>query len=194
MKRAATIALVAIFALTGCTANDGVAGAYGDGTNKGYVTGEGYTSYDADARVDGADWESTTDTGEAISSDDFAGEVVVLNFWYAACAPCRTEAPLLESLSTKYADKGVQFIGVNVRDQAESSANFAKKFGVSYPSVIDVDNGNVQFAFASSIPANATPTTLVIDKQGRVAARISGELDGTSLLDTFISDALAEDS
>jgi thiol-disulfide isomerase/thioredoxin len=194
MKRVAAIALVAVFALAGCSANDGVAGAYGDGTNKGYVTGDGYTSYDVGSRLDAGTWTSVTDTGEPISSDDFTGEVLVLNFWYAACAPCRTEAPLLESLSAKYAGDGVQFVGVNVRDQAENSLNFSKEFGVNYPSVIDTDDGNVQFAFASSIPANATPTTLVIDKQGRVAARISGELDGTSLLDTFISDALAEDS
>jgi thiol-disulfide isomerase/thioredoxin len=194
VTRFAVLAVAAALALTGCTSADGVAGPYGDGTDQGYVSGDGYTTFNADARAAAASWDSETDTGEPVASADFAGQVVVLNFWYAACAPCRTEAPILEALNAKYADDDVQFLGVNVRDKADSSLAFSKKFGVSYPSVLDADNGNIQFAFASTVPANATPTTLVIDRDGRVAARISGELDGQSLLNTFISDTLAEGS
>lgn len=187
-KKLALVALV--LALAGCSSTDGVAGvATGDAN---YNTGKAYTNYLEPDRADIDPWTSTTDTGETVTSDDFDGQVVVLNFWYAACAPCRTEAPVLQELSTKFADQGVQFYGVNVRDKADSAAGFTKENGVTYPSLIDADTGNIQFAYASASPVTATPTTLVIDRHGRVAARILGELDGPSLLDTFISDTLAE--
>lgn len=187
MKRLAAVALVLV--LAGCSSTGGLDDGTVDGAN--YNT-DAFTTYAVDDRAAVDEWESVTDTGETVSSDDYAGKVVVLNFWYAACAPCRTEAPLLEKLSTSYADKDVQFIGVNVRDKAEFASTFTREFGVSYPTLLDSDTGNIQFAYASASPVTATPTTLVIDRSGRVAARILGELDGPSLLDTFISDTLAE--
>jgi thiol-disulfide isomerase/thioredoxin len=184
------LAFIVVLALAGCSSSDGVASV--DTGDANYNTGKSYTNYLSQDRSDVDTWTSETDTGDVVTSDDLIGDVVVLNFWYAACAPCRTEAPVLESLAQKYADQGVQFYGVNVRDKADTAAGFTKEFGVSYPSLIDADTGTVQFAYASASPVTATPTTLVIDKNGRVAARILGELDGTSLLDTFISDTLAE--
>jgi len=195
VKRLAFVAAVTVaIALAGCSASDGIADKYGDKTDKGYLTGEGWNSYPADTRTDAVSYESETDEGAPVSSKDYLGEVVVINFWYAACVPCRVEAPILESLNTEYADQGVQVLGVNTRDSADTAKGFAEKFGVSYPSLLDVDSGNVLFAFAGVVPANATPTTLVIDKKGRVAARISGQLDGRGLLDGFIKEALAEDA
>jgi thiol-disulfide isomerase/thioredoxin len=188
VKKLALVVLV--LALAGCSASDGVASV--DTGDANYNTGKSYTNYLSQDRVDVDIWTSETDTGDVVSSDDLAGKVVVLNFWYAACAPCRTEAPVLESVAKKYADQNVQFYGVNVRDKANTAAAFMKEFDVSYPSLIDADIGTVQFAYASASPVTATPTTLVIDRSGRVAARILGELDGASLLDTFISDTLAE--
>ena len=188
MKKLALVVLV--LALAGCSSSDGVANV--DTGDANYNTGKSYTNYLSQDRSDIDTWTSETDTGDVVTSDDLVGDVVVLNFWYAACAPCRTEAPLLESLSTSYADKNVQFLGVNVRDKAEFASTFTREFGVSYPTLLDSDTGNIQFAYASASPVTATPTTLVIDRNGRVAARILGELDGTSLLSTFIDDTLAE--
>jgi peroxiredoxin len=80
---------------------------------------------------------------------------------------------------------------VNVRDQAPQAAAFAKKYGITYPSIVDVD-GSAQLAFSGKVPPNAVPTTLVLDKEGRVASRILGQLQEASILSTLVGDTLAE--
>lgn len=196
MKRALFSAAAAVAVLTllaGCS-NDPLADQYSAGTTKNYISGQGTISEiepaDREAPVEFA---GDTDTGESVASDDYAGQVLVLNFWYAGCPPCRVEAPDLEQLNTAFAGEGVSFLGVNVRDQAAQSLSFADEFGITYPSVMDADEGNLLLAFSGTVAPNAVPTTLVIDKQGRVAARILGGIDGVSNLRTLINDTLAED-
>jgi thiol-disulfide isomerase/thioredoxin len=188
----ATTFVAASLVLTGCSSSDALSKTYKEGTNQNYISGTGIDTYAESSRKSPVAFSSTTDTGKKVSSKDYAGKVLVINFWYAGCAPCRLEAPMLESLATKYAGKDVEFLGVNVRDQAVTSRNFAKDHDITYPSVIDSNDGNMLLAFAGKVPANAVPTTLVIDEKGRVAARILGELDSTSILNTFISDTLSE--
>ncbi|WP_375294460.1 TlpA family protein disulfide reductase, partial [Microbacterium sp.] len=77
-------------------------------------------------------------------------------------------------------------------DQADQSRSFAEKWGVSYPSVIDANDGDVKLAFAAVSPISATPVTLVLDKQGRVAASIIGAIDSPSILATLVKDTLEE--
>lgn len=188
---AGVVALVA----TGCSTADDLATQYGNGTTENYISGNGtVTEIAPEDRTDPVAFTAETDAGETVSRSDHDGEVVVLNFWYAACPPCRLEAPELEKLNKSYADKGVEFLGVNVRDQADTSLAFARTFDVTYPSVVDANDGAVQLALAGTIAPNAVPTTIVLDKQGRIAARILGGLDGPSILDTLISDTLAETS
>lgn len=117
-----------------------------------------------------------------------------MNFWYAGCAPCRAEAPQLEALWEKYRDQGVGFIGVNVRDQAGTARAFSKAYGITYPSILDVNDGNAQLAFSGTVAPNAVPTTVVLDREGRVASRILGQLQDESILDTLIVSTLAEDA
>lgn len=192
--RALAGAAVVGLALTGCvTQNDDLAANFGDGTTENYISGSGtVTEIAPDDRGDPVDFTSETDTGDTLSRSDYEGDVVVLNFWYAGCPPCRAEAPDLEQISQDYADQDVQFVGVNVRDQAGTSLAFARTFGVSYPSVVDTNDGVVQLALAGTIAPNSVPTTIVLDQQGRIAARILGGLDGPSILDTLVSDTLAE--
>lgn len=130
--------------------------------------------------------------GTTADSNDWLGSVVVVNFWYAACPPCRAEAPDLEALYEQFAADGVVFIGVNVRDGADTATAFADKFGVTYPSIIDANEGSVQLAFAGQIAPNAVPTTIVLDREGRAAARIVGRIPSRTTLATLIEDALAE--
>ena len=191
---ALAVATVTAALLAGCTGQaDDLAQQYGDGTTQNYLSGTGaVTEVAADDRGEPIDFEGTTDEGDEFSRADHEGEVVVLNFWYAACPPCRAEAPALEEVATTYADQGVQFVGVNVRDQADTARAFARTFDVSYPSIVDADEGRVQLALAGTIAPNSVPTTIVLDKEGRVAARILGGLDGTSILDTLVRDTLAE--
>lgn len=195
MKRvlfSAAAAVVALTLLAGCS-SDPLADQYSAGTTKNYISGEGTISeIKAADRGEPVSFESVTDSGDDVSSDDYAGKVLVLNFWYAGCPPCRVEAPELEEVNQAFQGQDVAFLGVNVRDQAAQSLSFAETLGVTYPSVIDADNGNLLLAFAGTVAPNAVPTTLVIDKEGRVAARFLGAIDGPSSLRTIINDTLAE--
>jgi thiol-disulfide isomerase/thioredoxin len=195
VKRALLSAAAAVAALTllaGCS-SDPLAEQYSAGTTKNYISGEGTISeIKAADRGEPISFESVTDSGVDVSSDDYAGKVLVLNFWYAGCPPCRVEAPELEEVNQAFQGQDVAFLGVNVRDQAAQSLSFAETLGVTYPSVMDADNGNLLLAFAGTVAPNAVPTTLVIDKQGRVAARFLGAIDGPSSLRTIINDTLAE--
>ena len=120
------------------------------------------------------------------------GEVVVLNVWASWCPPCRKEAPALQAVSTELADQGVQFVGVNVRDNPTDARAFEQEFGLTYPSVIDT-NSALLLAFRDTLPPSAIPSTLVIDREGRVAARVLDEVTETSLRD-LVGDIAAEDA
>jgi thiol-disulfide isomerase/thioredoxin len=137
-------------------------------------------------------FSGTLDTGGTANSTDWQGSVVVVNFWYAACPPCRAEAPDLEALYKKYSPKGVVFVGVKVRDTTPTARSFAKNFGISYPSIMDNAGGAVQLAFHGRIAPNAVPTTIVLDRQGRAASRILGRIPSQLTLGTLIDAALAE--
>jgi len=135
-----------------------------------------------------------SDSGKTVTNEDYAGQVLVVNFWYAACGPCIVEAPRLEKSYEDLKGEDVSFLGINTYDQAPTAASFAKDNGISYPSLLAVDDSKLKLSFASATPLTATPTTLVLDKQGRVAARIVGELGDASILTTLVRDALKEGS
>ena len=189
------IALVGATVLTGCTANDDLADQYREGTGQGYISGDGAYTVIAEAdRGEPVTFSGEIESGDSVSSDDYLGDVLVVNFWYAGCPPCRLEAPDLEALAQQFAPDGVSFLGVNIHDQAPTAMSFAEEFGVTYPSILDVNDGSVRLAFAGQVAPTATPTTLVLDQQGRVAARISGLVSEPSVLRSMITDVLAEDS
>ena len=189
---AGAFAVVLVLSLTAC-GTDPVAQQYLDGDGKGYISADGAVEeIPVDERGEPVEFSGITEDGVEFDSSDIAGDVTVVNFWYAGCAPCRVEAEDLEAVWQKYSDDDVSFVGVNIYDQADTAKSFAKTYGVTYPSLIDVDSGAAKLAFASVTPIQATPTTLVLDKQGRVAARIIGQLDGPSILSTLVGDALAE--
>ena len=106
------------------------------------------------------------------------GGIVVVNVWASWCAPCRAEAPTLAALSNKY--QGTVFVGVLTRDSEVAARAFQKRFNLPYPTLVD---DSVLLGFRDSLSANAIPSTIVIDKKGRVAARISGEITVASLSD-----------
>lgn len=179
-------------ALSGC-ANDDLAKQYASGDGKNYIAGSGVVEVRAADRQKPVDFAGTTEDGSTFSSAAHRGDVVVVNFWYASCPPCRAEARDLQKARSTFASQGVVFIGVNTRDTADSTKAFDAKFGVTYPSILDVDGGAVQLAFSGSMRPNSTPTTFVLDKQGRIAAQINGGIDvQPSTLDTLIRSALAE--
>ena len=190
MKRLILIGLVAAVALTGCT-QDKLADQYASGSGQGYVSGDGANTEIAPASRDAAiTFDGKDQSGKAISSDDYAGKVYVVNFWYAACPPCRAEAADLKTLSDKYAD--VPFLGVNISDTADVAKTFETKYGLEYPSILDAQTAAVQLAFSGAVAPNAVPSTLVIDREGRVAARISGLIRDPIILSGMIDRVVAE--
>lgn len=190
--RRSSVVLVLALALSGC-ASDPLAAQYRAGSGKNYIAGDGtVTEIAAEERNAPIEFSGTLESGATVRSADYRGRVLVVNFWYAGCAPCRAEAPDLQALWTKYQNRGVAFLGVNIRDQAATALTFSNTFGITYPSVIDADNGAVQLAFSGVVAPNAVPTTLVVDQDGRVAARVLGRISNASILDALIKTALEE--
>jgi peroxiredoxin len=104
--------------------------------------------------------------------DSMRGQVVVLNYWASWCNPCRTETPGLERTYTATKADGVAFVGIDVKDEKSSAASFVKQHSVSYPIVFDeIAKTAVQLG---KVPTFALPSTVVIDRQGKVAAVYSG--------------------
>ncbi|MCT1375925.1 TlpA family protein disulfide reductase [Microbacterium sp. p3-SID337] len=193
MRHAVLASIPVLLLLAGCASNDSLSQQYRDGNEKGFIAGDfQVVEIPQDERGEPVTFEGVTETEEEVASDDYRGDVLVVNFWYAACGPCIVEAPYLEQVWQDYRDDGVAFLGVNTYDQPATALSFAKDNGVTYPSVIDVNDGKVKLAFAQVTPIQATPTTLVIDRSGRVAARVIGQLDSASILATLVEDVLEE--
>lgn len=188
------VALVAASALllTGCT-SDPLAEQFREGSGKNYIAGDGTISEFAESqRGEAIEFSGETTDGGTFDSADVLGDVTVVNFWYAGCAPCRAEAPILDGVSQEFEGEGVSFVGVNVRDQPGTAASFEEAYGVTYPSILDVESGTAQLAFAGPVPPAAVPTTIVLDQEGRVAARVLGQLTEESILESIIDGLLAE--
>jgi thiol-disulfide isomerase/thioredoxin len=176
-KLAALLALGALVA--GCSG----AGAADQGAGEtGYVSGSGtVTTIPPGDREPAPPLAGKTLDGERIALSDYAGTVVVLNVWGSWCPPCRKEAPDLAEAAKSLAPKGVAFLGVNTRDATPEPAKaFVRRFDVSYPSVFDPD-GQQLLGFRETLPPKAIPSTLVIDTDGRVAARVVGAVSRTTV-------------
>lgn len=187
VRRRMLLSVAAVAAALGTAACSG--GSNGT-PGAGYVSGDGVVEvFATDERQEAPDFEGSTVDGEQWTSTDVEGRVMLVNFWYASCPPCRVEAPILASLDATYPD--VEFIGVNVRDGAPSARTFDEEFGIEYPSLLDADDGSVQLAFAGSVTPTAVPTTLVIGSDGTIAARISGAIPDEGVVAAILEDELA---
>lgn len=129
------------------------------------------------------DFSGPTVDGSTFRSTAMRGHVLVVNFWYAACGPCNGEAKTLTALADRFESDGVRFVGINIRDGAGDAAGFERKYATPYPSVLDQANGGAaRLAFqASGQPPSAVPSTLVLDRDGRLVSRILGQVDESTL-------------
>jgi thiol-disulfide isomerase/thioredoxin len=177
---AATVALL----LAGCSttgADEPTRGA----DQQGYVgSGGALTRIEPDRRQPGPtlSGKQLGADDKTVSTADYAGKVVVLNVWGSWCTPCRQEAEGLQaaSVATK-AD--AQFVGINTRDFSEAApVAFLRTRGVTYPSIFD-PSGQTLLQLAGQVPPAAIPSTLVLDRQGRVAIRVLGQVSENTLTD-----------
>ena len=152
----------------------------GGGTSssqESFVSGNGAVTYiQPEKRV-----EAPALSGMTLSGTNYTysvGKVAVVNVWASWCSPCRAEAPTLVALANKYTE--VAFIGILTRDNPATAEAFQRRFSLPYPTLID---DSLLIGFKGSLPANAIPSTVLIDKAGRVAARISGIVTVASLTD-----------
>ncbi len=164
MRRVLAISLV--FLLTACSNG----GSEFQTNEQSFISGNGIvTTINEDARQ-----VAPVITGPLLGGGEFSaksGKVQVMNVWASWCSPCRAEAPALQDLSEAHPE--AQFVGVLTRDNLVSAKAFVERFEITYPTITD---DAILAKFTGQLSVNAIPTTLLIDKKGRVAARISGEI------------------
>jgi peroxiredoxin len=172
-------ALVGALVLTGCATgtdavdvNNGGEFRFVQGTPAGEVI-------PPDERASAPDFSGTLLDGREFDSGELDGGVAVLNFWGSWCAPCRVESPQFQEVYAEVRDQGVQFLGVNVKDTDQLARAFEDSFGIEFPS-LDDPRGEVALAFRD-YPANAIPSTIMLDAQGRVAAVYTGAVEQDDL-------------
>jgi thiol-disulfide isomerase/thioredoxin len=163
------VTAVAALALSAC-GSGGTSGGSGD---THFITGsDGIATVKKGERKPAPDLSGKTIDGKQLDLASYKGKVVVLNVWGSWCAPCRAEAPNLVKVAQDTAAKGVQFVGINTRDTSSQPAvQFEKNFGVPYPSLYD-PTGRLMLRFKKgTLNPQLIPTTIVVDRDGNIAAR-----------------------
>jgi peroxiredoxin len=190
MKRGLILAAAALVALSACS--DGQVQRSNDGNQQGYISGSGsVTIVEKEDREPVPDFSRPLLDGGEFTLAEAVGDVVVLNIWGSWCPPCRKEAPELQAVYEAVKDQGVQFIGINIRDTEVAARNYEDEFGITYPSVFDPKSEVVLETFRETLPPNAIPSTLIIDRDGLLAVRIMGPISEGSLR-AMVDDVLAE--
>jgi peroxiredoxin len=173
IRIASGVALLAMTSvlISGCSDAKNTASA---GSETNFVAGDGSIEVVAvEKRVPAPDFTLPTLSGADFTLSKQLGKVVVMNVWASWCAPCRAEAPALQDVWKKSDQKKVQFVGLDTRDSDTAAQNFVDRYGISYPQAIDPE-ARVQLLFRDTLPAQAIPSTLIVDAKGNVAARILG--------------------
>ncbi|MFE2063118.1 TlpA family protein disulfide reductase [Streptomyces sp. NPDC059467] len=182
-------AAAAALTLSAC-GNGGTSGGGGD-TN--FVMGsDGISTVKKGERAAAPDLSGKTVDGKQLDVADYKGKVVVVNVWGSWCAPCRAEAPNFEKVYQDLGAKGVQFVGINTRDTSvQNAVAFEKQQGVTYPSLYD-PTGRMLLRFKKgTLNLQTVPSTLVFDRDGKIAARSLSPLSEDKLRE-MIDPVLAE--
>lgn len=164
---AAASGLAAAAVLAGCSTGAG------GSSSQGYVNvAAGIAQVDTAHRTAAPQLSGTTVTGAAYTTS-YTGHVTVINVWGSWCTACREEAPSFSETAQKYAGKGVRFLGIDTLDNDAGAKAYESQFGIDYPSLTDPDETLV-LSLKSLIPSEGVPSTLIVDKTGKVAVRLIG--------------------
>jgi thiol-disulfide isomerase/thioredoxin len=123
---------------------------------------------------------AVTLAGPELDVTGLRGSIVVLNFWASWCEPCRTDSPALVDISTGPAGRGARFVGVDELDATAAAQSFLASVHSPYPHLVDAD-GRLLARMSAFVPAGAVPSTVLVDRSGRVAARVIGPVTGAQL-------------
>lgn len=160
-------------------------------SESGFVSGDGTSVFlNKSERKPAPELENVDFLSAEIDLNSLKNKVVLINVWGSWCSPCRKEASELEELYLKNKTNNVEFIGINIRDSRISANRFIENFSITYPNIFDRD-GKLLLGYKDSLPANSIPSTILIDKNGLVAARQLGPID-KSLIQGFISELVEE--
>lgn len=189
MTRARSL-VASLALLTAVAGAGGCANGVGGTGDKGYIDGDGViTLLDADERKEPGEVSGETLAGDRVSLASYAGKVVVVNVWGSWCPPCRAEADELAAAARELAPKGVVFLGINSRDGSQDNGRaFERTYDVPYPSIYDPSGRNL-LAFHGTLTPNSIPSTVVIDRRGRVAASILGAVTSKTTLVDLVEEA-----
>jgi len=182
-------AAVATLLMSACSSG----GTSGGGGDTNFVMGkDGISTAKQGERATAPDLSGKTVNGGQLDVASYKGKVVVLNVWGSWCAPCRAEAPNFEKVYQDLKAKGVQFVGINTRDTSTQNAvAFEKQQGITYQSLYD-PTGKLMLRFKrGTLNPQAVPSTLVLDREGRIAARSLAALSEDKLR-KMIAPVLAE--
>ncbi len=172
------LAAAAVVALAGCTGSD--ADLPGARTPQFRVVDPGPSGvFAVGDRVAAPEIAGKTLEGEPLDVASMRGKVVVVNFWGSWCPPCRAEADNLAAVARRHKASGVEFVGVAIKDEIPSALAFQRTKRTPYPSLFD-QAGIVLTRFRALAP-QSPPTTLLLDRKGRVAGRFIGGVTETEL-------------
>jgi thiol-disulfide isomerase/thioredoxin len=179
--------LACLLLLVGCSDLSGTG-------EKGYITGQGeITTVPPAERGEPVELEGEDLQGRPLSLADLRGEVAVVNVWWSACPPCRTEMPMLVGAAKETADR-TEFVGINIRDASvEQAQGFVRTFDVPYPSFHD-PGGKALLAFAGTLSPRSIPSTVLLDEQGRIAATVIGEMPSEQTLVDLVDQVSVRDA
>jgi len=192
LRRSIAIALAASLALSGCASSGGIGTPVETTANQ---AGVGTTVYDIGSRPTVPVITGETISGPTVTTAKMLGHVVVLNAWASWCEPCRDESPALARISGRLKSSGVDFIGLDEQDTKDKALAFATKAGTTYPHLFDA-KGDL-LASLRLLPTSGIPSTLVLDREGHVAARVIGaihEQEFESLVTSIAAENMASSS